>query len=72
MVFGVCLIVVTAIVFGQCFSGVCGVFDCCNSQFVFGYVSVVYQLQRVTAIQVKEFLVCCQYKFMRAKIEPGG
>jgi DNA-directed RNA polymerase III subunit RPC1 len=25
----------------------------------------------VTATQVKEFLVCCRSKFMRAKIEPG-
>ena len=34
VVFGVCLIVVTATVFGQYFSGVWGVFDCCNSHCV--------------------------------------
>ena len=33
--------------------------------------AVLYQLERVTATQVKEFLVCCRDKYMRAKIEPG-
>ena len=36
-----------------------------------GQNPVLYQLERVTKTQVKEFLVCCRNKFMRAKIEPG-
>ena len=32
---------------------------------------VLQQLRRVTASQVKEFLVLCREKYMRAKSEPG-
>ncbi len=39
---------------------------------IFLCLPVVYEAGRVTATQVKDFLVCCRDKFMRAKIEPGN
>jgi DNA-directed RNA polymerase III subunit RPC1 len=33
---------------------------------------VVYQLKRLTELQLKEFMKCCKDKYMRAKIEPGS
>ncbi|XP_064623865.1 DNA-directed RNA polymerase III subunit RPC1-like [Lineus longissimus] len=33
---------------------------------------VIYQLERVTEVQLKEFMKCCKEKYMRAKIEPGS
>ena len=35
------------------------------------YFLVLQQLRRITASQVKEFLVLCREKYMRAKSEPG-
>ena len=42
-----------------------------NESWMLFFISVVFQLYRITATQVIKFLDFCLHKYLRAKTEPG-